>query len=239
MISFFMIFGGYFIGKLFVRLNPFLMIIGFIFMAVIASALIELNNDYYTGCFIFGAILNFSRPVTFIRDLLSNFSLRRSGANYVANIEAQKLQAEDELYSQKHQVEEELRRQKHEAEQDIERQRRDAEEAIKRQAENLRREQDRYQRSKSESENNNQQSQSSSSKGNQEHLNPLVFADACKILGLSQYKTLKEYKRAYLQLMKLYHSDKLAGLSDELRKQEEEKTKALNVAINTIKKRFK
>jgi len=213
------------------------MIIGFIFMAVIASALIELNNDYYTGCFIFGAIFNFSRPVTFIRDLFSNFSLRRSGANYVANIEAQKQQAENELYSQKHQVEEELRRQKYEAEQDIQRQRREAEEAIKRQAENLRREQERYQKNRERSENTNRQS--TSSKNDHKHFNPLVFSDACEILGLSQGKTLKEYKRAYLQLMKLYHSDKLSGLSDELRKQEEEKAKTLNVAIDTIKKKLK
>jgi len=237
MVSFFMIFGGYFVGKLFVKLNPFLMIIGFIFAAVAASALIDLKNDYYTGCFIFGAILNFSRPVTFIRDLLSNFSLRRSGAKYVANIEAQKQQAEAELYSQKHQVEEELRRQKYQAEQDIERQRRDAEEAIKRQAENLRREQERYKNSRDQSENSSRQS--SSTKHNNKHLNPLVFADACEIMGLSQGKTLKEYKIAYHKLIKLYHSDGLSGLSDELKKQEEEKAKTLNVAMNTITKKLK
>lgn len=80
-----------------------------------------------------------------------------------------------------------------------------------------------------------------SSQSNQDsrHLNPLVFSDACEILGLSQGKTLKEYKVAYLKLMKLYHSDKLAGLPDDLRKQEEEKAKVLNMAMDTIKKKLR
>ncbi len=240
-VSFLMIFGGYVVGKLFVRLNPFLMLIGFIFIAVTAPAFIEMDNDYYTACFVFGGILNFTRPVTYLRgvvsDLFSTFSLRRVGAGYVANIEEQKQQAEDELYSQKQQVEEELRRQKYEAEQDIQRQRREAEEAIRREAENLRREREQYQQSRNHSQSSNQQSNSSSNANT--YLNPLVFSDACEILGLSQGKTFKEYKRAYLQLMKLYHSDKLSGLSDELRKQEEEKAKTLNVAMNTIKKKLK
>lgn len=228
---------GYLIGKLFKNLNPFLMLLGGFFLLCMSPAFMELDNDYYTACFVFGAILNFSRPVTYVRDLFSSLSLRRVGAGYTANIEEQKQQAENDLYSQKKNVEDELRRQKYEAEQDIQRQRREAEEAIKRQAENLRREQERYQNSRNQSENNSRQSSSTSN--DKKHLNPLVFADACEILGLTQDKTLKEYKRAYLQLMKLYHSDKLAGLSDELRKQEEEKTKTLNVAIDTIKKRFK
>jgi len=240
-VSFLMIFGGYIVGKLFVRLNPFLMIIGFIFMAVTAPAFIEMDNDYYMACFVFGAILNFSRPVSYVRDLFGTLSLRRAGASYVANIEEQKQQAEDELYNQKHQVEEELKRQKYEAEQDIQRQRREAEEAIRREAENLRRERERHQQNSNRSQgnhsqNNNQQSYSSTN--DKKHLNPLVFADACEILGLSQGRTFKEYKAAYLKLMKLYHSDKLAGLSDELRKQEEEKAKTLNVAMNTIKKKL-
>lgn len=241
-VSFLLIFGGYIVGKLFVKLNPFLMLIGFIFIAVTAPAFIKMDNNYYTACFVVGGLLNFSRPVSYVRDLFGTLSLRRAGAGYVANIEEQKQQAESELYTQKRQVEEELRRQKQEAEQDIQRQRREAEEAIRREAENLRREREQYQQSSnnsqgSHSQNNNQQSHSSTS--NKTHLNPLVFADACEIMGLSQGKTLKEYKRAYLQLMKLYHSDKLSGLSDELRKQEEEKAKTLNVAMNTIKKKLK
>jgi len=241
-VSFLMVFGGYIVGKLFIKLNPFLMIIGFIFIAVTAPAFIQMDNDYYMACFVFGAILNFSRPVSYVRELFGTLSLRRTGDGYVANIEEQKQQAEAELYSQKHQVEEDLRRQKQEAEQDIQRQRREAEEAIKREAENLRREREKYQQSKNNSQSNHSQNtnkQSNSSTSSKKHLNPLVFTDACEIMGLSQGKTLKEYKRAYLQLMKLYHSDKLAGLSDELRRQEEEKAKTLNVAMNTIKKKLR
>lgn len=251
-VSFLMAFGGYIVGKFFVRLNPFLMIVGFIFIAITAPAFIEMDNNYYTACFVLGGLLNFNRPVTYARNLLGSLSLRRVGASYVENIEEQKQQAEAELYSQKNQVEEELRRQKQDAEQDIQRQRREAEDAIKRETENLRREKERYSRQQKEDnqrqQNNNQKSnqnnesdnQSSNSQTNNKlHLNPLIFADACEILGLSQDKTLKEYKRAYMKLMKLYHSDRLAGLSAELRNQEEEKAKTLNVAMGTIKKKFR
>ncbi len=240
-VSFLLLGAGYIVGKLFIGLNPFLMIIGFILIGITAPAFIEMNNDFYMTCFVVGGLLNFNRPVTYVRSLLSDFfgslSLRRAGAGYIENIEIQKQQAEAELYSQKHQVEEDLKRQKYEAEQDIQRQRREAEEAIKREAENLRREREQYQQSSNNSQGNSQQSNYSAS-GNK-HLNPLVFADACEIMGLSQGKTLKEYKRAYFQLMKLYHSDRLSGLNDELRKQEEEKSKALNVAMDTIKKKLR
>jgi hypothetical protein len=236
-VSFLLIFGGYIIGKLFVRMNPFLMIIGFIFIAVTAPAFIEMDNNYYTACFVVGGLLNFSRPVSYVRDLFGTLSLRRAGAGYVANIEEQKQQAEAELYSQKHQVEEELRRQKQEAEQDIQRQRREAEEAIRREAENLRRERERHQKNSNNSQSSNQHSYSSTD--DKKHLNPLVFADACEIMGLGQGKTLKEYKRAHHKLISQSHSDKLAGLSEELKKQEEEKAKTLNVAMGTIKKKLR
>jgi flagellar biosynthesis GTPase FlhF len=241
-VSFLMMFGGYIVGKLFVKLNPFLMIIGFIFIAITSPAFIEMDNDYYMACFVFGAILNFSRPVSYVRDLFGTLSLRRAGAGYVANIEEQKQQAEADLYSQKHQVEEDLRRQKQEAEQDIQRQRREAEEAIRREAESLRRERKKYQQSSdnsqgSQSRNNSQESNSSTN--DKRHLNPLVFADACEIMGLGQGKTLKEYKRAHHKLISQSHSDKLAGLSEELKKQEEEKAKTLNVAMGTIKKKLR
>lgn len=241
-VSFLMTFGGYIAGKLFVKLNPFLMIIGFIFIAVTAPAFIQMDNDYYMVCFVFGAILNFSRPVSYVRDLVGSLSLRRAGAGYVANIEEQKQQAEAELYSQKHQVEEELRRQKQEAEQDIQRQRREAEQAIKREAENLRREREKYQQSSNSSQSNysqNNRQQSNSSTDDKKHLNPLVFADACEIMELNQGKTLREYKAAYRKLIKIHHGDSLSGLSDELKKQEEEKAKTLNVAMNTIKKKLR
>lgn len=232
---------GFIAGKFFKNLNPILVFIGFIFVVSMAPLMIEQDNNYYTACVVIGAMLNFKRPVSaivaYIRNFFSTISLKRLNAGYSKNIDQQKQQAEENLYSQKRDVEAELKRQKYEAEQDIARQRREAEEAIKRQAEELRREQEKYQKNKHNSQHNNQRSQSSTN--NKNHLNPLVFADACEIVGLSQGKTFKDYKRAYLQLMKLYHSDKLTGLSDELRKQEEEKAKALNVAMNTIKKKLK
>jgi len=232
---------GYVIGKLFIKLNPFLMLLGLFFIAGISPVFMELNNNYYTGCFVFGAVLNFTRPVTFIRSLLSNlfgaFRFRRANSGYSQNIEQQIRQAEDELYNQKRQVEEELKRQKHDAEQDIQRQRREAEEAIKREAENLRKERAKHQQSSSNQQNQN--NGQSSSSNNKNHLNPRVFADACEILEMGLGNTLPEYKKAWKKLMSLYHSDKLAGLSDELRKQEEEKAKLVNAAWDTVKKKLK
>ncbi|MEQ3530178.1 hypothetical protein [Pseudoalteromonas sp. XMcav11-Q] len=237
---------GYLIGKLFVRFNPALMLIGLFPLYGMWIGISELDNKYFaTVFFVIGMILNFNRPLTYARsrisDVVGTIRLRKLSNDYASNIEAQKQQAERDLYEQKRQVEEELKRQKKEAEQDLQRQRREAEEAIKREAENLRKERERYEREQSNNQNqaNSNQSSSSQSSNNERHLNPLVFVDACEILGLGQGKTLKEYKAAYLKLMKLYHSDKLAGLSDELRKQEEEKAKALNLAWGTVKKKLK
>lgn len=56
---------------------------------------------------------------------------------------------------------------------------------------------------------------------------------------MSQGKTLKGHKIAYLKLMKLYHSDKLTCLLGDLRKKEEDKAKILNVAWGAIKKKLR
>lgn len=237
---------GYLIGKLYVRLNPVLMLIGLFPLVGVWIIVSELENrNFATVFFVIGIILNFNRPLTFIRmrlsDVIGTVRLRKLSSAYTSNIEEQKRQAQRELYEQKRQVEEELRNQKYQAEQDIQRQRREAEEAIKREAENLRKERERYSREQSNNQNqaNSNQSSSSQSSSNNRHLNPLVFADACEILGLGQGESLKQYKAAYLKLMKLYHSDRLAGLNEKLKKQEEEKAKALNMAWGTVKKKLK
>ncbi|MCG7549040.1 J domain-containing protein [Pseudoalteromonas sp. Of7M-16] len=235
---------GYLIGKLFVRFNPALILIGLFPLFGVWVTISGLENKTFASIFfIIGMVLNFNRPLSYVRtrisDVAGTIRLRKLSNDYASNIEAQKQQAERELYEQKRKIEEEIKRQKKEAEQELQRQRQEAEESIKREAENLRKERERYERKQSNNQNQANSEQSSSSQSNKQHLNPLVFADACEILGLGQGKTLKEYKAAYLKLMKLYHSDKLAGLSDELRKQEEEKAKALNVAWATVKKKLK
>lgn len=197
---------GYFIGKLFKNLNPFLMLLGGFFLLFMSPAFIELDNDYYTVCFVFGAILNFSRPVTYIRDLFGSFSLRRAGANYVANIEEQKQQAESELYAQKHQVEEDLRRQKQEAEQDIQRQRREVEEEIRR-----------------------KKSSKNSSTGIDQDKH-----SAMKILGLKGIYTLSELKKAYRRESNKYHPDKGSNQPEHIKKLMESKFKEVLSAYNYL-----
>ena len=241
------IFIGFLIGKLFKGLNPFLVILGGVMILAIAPVFLQMEQrDFATAFFVIGFILNFNRPVTKIRywisDLFGTLNFRRARAGYVADIEQQKEQAEAELYRQKKEVEEELRRQKQQAEQDIERQRREAEEAIRREAENLKREQERAQSNSNKSQSNQNKSRQESGQDgyqDQRHLNPRVFSDACEILGLGQGKTLKEYNKAYKKLMSQCHADKLSGLSEELKKQEGEKAKMLNIAMETIKKKLK
>lgn len=247
------IFIGYLIGKLFKGLNPFLVILGGVMILAIAPVFLQMEQrDFATAFFVIGFILNFNRPVTKIRywisDLFGTLSFRRERAGYVADIEQQKEQAEAELYRQKQEVEDELRRQKQQAEQDIERQRREAEEAIRREAENLKREQERA-RSNSKNNQNNQndsrqessqdrQNQNQSNSSDSGHLNPKYFPDACEILGKGQGCTKKEYKVAYMQLIKLYHPDKIAGLSGSRKAQAENEAKLINAAWDTIKKKL-
>jgi len=211
------------------------------------------NRDFATVFFVIGIILNFNRPLTYIRsrmsDVIGTIRLRKLSHSYVSTIEEQKEQAERELYEQKRKVEDDLRRQKAEAEQDIQRQRREAEEAIKREAENLKRQAERdyqeYREWRQQQAKNKQQEEPSkrSSQSNTSddvwHLDPLDFADACTILGLSQGKLLKEYEKAHKKLMHKYHADKLRHLSDEERREKEEKAKILNVAIMTIRKKLR
>ncbi|OKY25209.1 DnaJ family molecular chaperone [Thalassotalea sp. PP2-459] len=135
---------------------------------------------------------------------------------------------------------------KQEAEQDIKRQRREAEEAIRREAENLKREQERARSNRNNSQNNSRQessqdrhNQNQSNSSDSGHLNPKYFPDACEILGKGQGCTKKEYKVDYMQLIKLYHPDKIAGLSGSRKTQAENEAKLINAAWDTIKKKLR
>ncbi|MEW6990408.1 hypothetical protein AADZ91_06915 [Colwelliaceae bacterium 6441] len=246
-------FAGYLAGKLFKGFNPFLVAIGLLFLLFMYPVFMESENEYVTySIFGFGVILNFNQPVSRLRawfaDLMNLISLRRFNASYANDIGQQKEQAEADLYRQKHEVEEEIRRQKRQAEQDIERQRREAEEAIRRESENLKREQERA-RSNNKSQNSqdnsrqennqNRQSQNKSKNTDSGHLNPQYFPDACEILGKGEGCILKEYKVAYMQLIKLYHPDKISGLSGSRKAQAENEAKLINAAWDTIKKKLK
>lgn len=232
-------FAGYIAGKLFKGFNPFLVILGLLFLLYISPIFTGKDTSYFTyAIFAFGVILNFNRPVTRLKewfaDLLNLLNLRRYSANFASNIEQQKEQAEAELYRQKHEVEEELRRQKRQAEQDIERQRREAEEAIRKEQDSFRREQER-----ARSNQNSNQQKAHSTQNDAGHLNPQKFSDACEILGLGQGCTIKEYKSAYMKLMKLYHPDKIAGLAGSRKRQAEHEAQQINAAWDTIKKKLK
>lgn len=256
------IFAGYLAGKIFKGFNPFLVAIGLLFLLGISPIFTESENEYITyAVFGFGVILNFNQPVTRMRYWLSDFgnfiSLRRVATNYADNISQQKAEAEAELYRQKREMEEEIRRQKRQAEEDIARQRREAEEKIRRDAENLKREQERAkaeqkkrdgQERSRQQQNRSQQSEKQqshsqnrrSSNGDTSHLDPESFADACKIFGKGQGCSLKEYRATYKKLVNENHPDKVYAKtgSKEKKDKAEQKTKQLNVAWETIKKKL-
>ena len=229
---------GYLIGKLFIRLNPFSILLGaFVLFFAVAPVMLQLDNrNFATVFFILGAILNFKRPISSVMDYISGvfgtLKLRKLNESYINDLHTQKAQVEQELHEQKRQFEEDIRRQKAQAEEQLRRQ----EEDLKRKQEQF----DRKQRQKNQGS-SYQQSQRADSPSEKDkwHLNPLVFEEACEILGLSAGKTLLEYKRAYKALVSKYHADKLSGLSEALKKQEEEKIKILNVAMTTIKKKLR
>ncbi|WP_426359680.1 hypothetical protein ACPUVO_05495 [Pseudocolwellia sp. HL-MZ19] len=258
-------FAGYLAGKLFKGFNPFLVAIGLLFLLFMYPVFIESENEYVTyAIFGFGVILNFNQPVSRLRswfaDLMNLISLRRFSASYANDIGQQKEQAEADLYRQKQEIEEEIRRQKRQAEQDIERQRREAEEAIRRESENLKREQERAEKQRRDEKRRSQQSNSQSrqsntqnrhsSSGNSQnsqssnrdssHLDPTSFANACEIMGKGQGCQLAEYKAAYKKLVNQNHPDKVFSRTGSKAEKEkaEQKTKQLNVAWETIKKKL-
>ena len=204
------------------------MLLGFFIIISLTPAFMEFDNDFYTICLVIGGILNFKRPVTATVSFAKNiFESAQLNMNLSGDIGRQKKRAEDDLYRQKNKVEEELKRKKAQAEEDINRQRREAEEAI-------RKDKEQFKRSKDSHNTNN-----SNSSDDRSHLDPTIFADACEILWKNQNENIKEYKAAYRRLSNIYHPDKLQGLSDEKIEQGSSMTKKLNIAIETIKKRFK
>jgi len=228
---------GFVVGKFYINLNPWHMIIGLILLLPAMQYLSQVDSHYYTGCFVFGGILNFKRPVSYVierlKDLIEMGAFKRILLQQTANLIDDREAVEAELLKQKHEIEQELKERKRQAEQ--------AEESARREAENLRREREKSNNQSGKQSNNSGQSSSSNqnTSSDKRHLNPRIFSDACEVLGMSQGKTKPEYKKAYMKLMSMYHSDKLAGLPEELRKQEEEKAKLVNVAWNTIKKKLK
>ncbi len=231
-------FVGYIAGKLVKGFNPFLLIFALAILLPMGMFLTQTNNLIYTTIFILGFSYNYGNPLRRVGEFVSTIELRKPR---FSALEQEKQRIEQELHRQKAEVEEDLRQQKQQAEDEIQRQRQAAEQVIREEAENLRKEREKY-RQQQERAKQESKTQSNSNQQNQQykpHLNPRIFEDACEILQMPTDKTLKEYKKAYLKLMKIYHVDKLAGLSDELKRQEEEKAKLINVAWETIQKHFR
>jgi len=59
--------------------------------------------------------------------------------------------------------------------------------------------------------------------------------DPYRVLGLTQEASDAEVDLAYRRLISQYHPDKLSGVADELRRQADNKARAINAAYDRIK----
>ena len=199
-----------------------------------------------------------------LRRLATNYSdnISQQKAEAEAELYRQKRETEEEIRRQKRQAEEDIDRQRRDAEEKIrrdaenlkrEQERAKAEQKKRDEQEHSRQQQNRSQHSEkqqshSQNRQNNSQDRHSTSGNNQSrqssngdtsHLDPKNFSDACKIFGKGQGCSLKEYRATYKKLMNQNHPDKVYAKtgSKEKKDKAEQKTKQLNVAWETIKKK--
>jgi len=195
-----------------------------------------------------------------LRRLATNYSdnISQQKAEAEAELYRQKHEMEDEIRRQKRQAEEDIDRQRRDAEEKIrrdaenlkrEQERAKAEQKKRDEQEHSRQQHSEKQQSHSQNRQNNSQDRHSTSGNNQSrqssngdtsHLDPKNFADACKIFGKGQGCSLKEYRATYKKLMNQNHPDKVYAKtgSKEKKDKAEQKTKQLNVAWETIKKKL-
>lgn len=215
---------GYLCGIFFKGLNPFLIIIGgLVFGIPSAQFLIESNSIWLTGAFIIGYLYNYGNP---FRKMYETLDELRIGWLY----RRKKARSEANNYN-------DFSRQKEDFDDELNRKKKAAEEDIRRQAEDLYREKERFRREQEQAKNNN-----NSSKNDDffdMNLNPKIFADACKILGVSQDGSLKDFKQAHMRLVSMFHSDKIEKLEGVFKVQAEESVKLINVAWGTVKQKLR
>lgn len=211
---------GYLCGIFFKGLNPFLIIIGgLVFGIPSAQFLIESNSIWLTGAFIIGYLYNYGNPFRKMHETLDELRIgwlyRRKKARSEAN-------NYDDFSRQKEDFDDELNRKKKAAEEDL-----------RRQAEELHREKERFRREQEQAKNNAKDDFIDL------NLNPKNFADACKILGVPQNSTYKEFESARNFLSMKFHPDKFGKNDSALKAKSGECMKMVNAAWATVKKELR
>lgn len=218
---------GFLCGKICKGLNPFLLFFGGLIIGVpSAQFLISVNSILLTTAFIIGFLYNYGNPFRKLHVAFEELKISWMYRNRTAK-------NSEDLHREKEELESELYRQKKAAEENIREQERAAEENLRRQAEELHREKEQFQREQERAKNNQKDG------GFNTNLNPKNFADACKILGVGQDGSLKEFKQAHMRLVSMFHSDKIEKLKGVFKAQAEESVKLVNVAWETVKQKLR
>ncbi len=203
----FLICVGYVIGKLFKGLHPFKLLFGFSFGFAICIGLLEANNNWYTGLFILGFLLNFSNPFRGILNSIEDYKLHR-------------------MYQKS------LNNQKADIEADLEDQVNKASSHYSQKEEELRREQERFAREKANFERNkSRNTQSEANKSVQESIN-----EAMKLLGLQPGFNQRDLKKAYKRESMKYHPDRGSGQPEHIKNLMSVKFKEVVSAYNYLEK---
>lgn len=206
---------GYFLGKSFKGLNPFILLFAFIPILAMSSAfLLEQNSNIYTGFFILGFIYNYGNPVRRVFDSISDAWAHHRYRKMIRDEEAMKESIESEVNNQVHEANERLRRQEEEA---LKR--------VQREAEELRRQKAAFEREKA-----NNRSQSSANSRTESYED---------ILELSPGFTKSDVRKAYKRMSAAFHPDRYQDKPEAVKKMMKKKQQELNVARDELLKRFK
>ena len=178
---------------------------GFSFGFAICIGLLEANNNWYTGLFILGFLLNFSNPFRGILNSIEDYKLHR-------------------MYQKS------LNNQKADIEADLEDQVNKASSHYSQKEEELRRERERLERERAEFERNkNRNTQSEANKSVQESID-----EAMKILGLQPGFTKNDLRKAKKRESMKYHPDKGAGQPEHIKNLMSVKFKEVVSAYNYL-----
>lgn len=203
---------GYYSGVSFRGFHPFKMLFGLFTAYLMWDFYQQKIGTLLIVTYAIGFAFSFGSPLrkvfNWFDDIKMSMMLRKARKN-----------AEHQFHSYQSDNSDDTRQQA----EDRNRQHQQAEEELKRAKEQFHRERDEFEKSKQKSEWG-------------AGLNPTIYADACKILGVPEGATVEEYKKAYRHLSSLFHPDKFARYDGLLKEQAAENLKLVNVAWETVQK---
>jgi hypothetical protein len=234
----FLFLAGVFCGKFFRKLNPFLMLLGFVFVCVFSPLFLGKDKSLYTISFSFGFLYNWYNPFRFIFSLFENlqvnfqlfFAKRRyknDRKNDFVNAEERVKNKEDKLRYQA----EQLKREKQKLNEEWER--------IKKEWEDIRKKRE-DQDWKSEQKSSSNKKEQFGVKGRffkemaQFDLDDFSRNKAYEVLGVTRETSKKEILAKYKNLQKKYHPDRFHQCSKEQFEEAENISKLINWAKNEV-----